>query len=117
MALGCLSKSCQQLARPRLLASSATLRRFSTGSLWNEYEDRAGPSYLDMQATTPVDPRVLDAMLPYYHGRFGNPHSRSHSYGWDAEEATEKARQQVARLINADAKEIFFTSTGTLPTL
>eukprot|EP00435_Cladocopium_sp_Y103_P035171 s226_g9.t1 len=114
MALGCLSRSCQHLSRPRLLASSApTLRRFSSGSLWNEYEDRAGPSYLDMQATTPVDPRVLDAMLPYYHGRFGNPHSRSHSYGWDAEEATEKAREQVARLINADAKEIFFTSGAT----
>ena len=70
--------------------SAVGARRFK-GSLWNEHEERDGPSYLDMQATTPVDPRVLDAMLPYYHGRFGNPHSRSHSYGWDAEEATEKA--------------------------
>eukprot|EP00913_Durusdinium_trenchii_P001902 g1760.t1 len=65
-----------------------------------------------MQATTPVDPRVLDAMLPYYHGRFGNPHSRSHSYGWDAEEAIEKAREQIARLINADAKEFFEMSNN-----
>eukprot|EP00403_Amphidinium_massartii_P014636 CAMPEP_0178411130 /NCGR_PEP_ID=MMETSP0689_2-20121128/21337_1 /TAXON_ID=160604 /ORGANISM="Amphidinium massartii, Strain CS-259" /LENGTH=451 /DNA_ID=CAMNT_0020032329 /DNA_START=46 /DNA_END=1401 /DNA_ORIENTATION=- len=74
---------------------------------------RAGPSYLDMQATTPIDPRVLDAMMPYFGGRFGNPHSRSHAYGWDAEEATETARKQVAALIGADPKEIFFTSGAT----
>jgi len=72
-----------------------------------------GPSYLDMQATTPVDPRVLDAMLPWFHARFGNPHSRSHVYGWDAEEATEAAREKVAALINANPKEIFFTSGAT----
>jgi cysteine desulfurase len=74
---------------------------------------REGPAYLDMQATTPVDPRVLDVMIPHYHHRFGNPHSRSHSYGWDAEEAAEKARRQIATLINADPKEIFFTSGAT----
>jgi len=72
-----------------------------------------GPSYLDMQATTPCDPRVLDAMMPWYHSRFGNPHSRSHAYGWEAEDATEKAREQIAKLINADPKEIFFTSGAT----
>lgn len=71
------------------------------------------PSYLDNQATTPVDPRVLDAMLPYFHSHFGNPHSRSHTYGWDAEDATEKARGQVAALVGADPREIFFTSGAT----
>jgi len=66
-----------------------------------------------MQATTPVDPRVLDAMMPWMHSRFGNPHSRSHAYGWEAEDATETARAQIAKLINADPKEIFFTSGAT----
>lgn len=75
--------------------------------------ERHGPSYLDNQATTPVDPRVLDAMLPYFHGMFGNPHSKSHLYGWEADRATEKAREQLAKLIGADAKEIFFTSGAT----
>merc|ERR1719336_3278618 len=71
------------------------------------------PSYLDTQSTSRQDPRVTDAMLPYMSTRYGNPHSKSHAYGWDAEEATEKAREQVAALINADPKEIFFTSGAT----
>jgi len=70
-------------------------------------------SYLDMSATTPVDPRVLDAMLPYMIGSFGNPHSRTHWYGWESEKAVEKAREQVASLINASPKEIIFTSGAT----
>jgi cysteine desulfurase len=69
--------------------------------------------YLDMQATTPVDPRVLDAMLPYYTEQFGNPHSRTHLYGWENEEAVEQAREHIAQLIGADAKEIVFTSGAT----
>ncbi|KAJ8042426.1 Cysteine desulfurase, mitochondrial [Holothuria leucospilota] len=69
--------------------------------------------YLDGLATTPLDPRVLDAMLPYSVSYFGNPHSRTHSYGWEAEEAVEKARGQVAKLIGADPREIIFTSGAT----
>ncbi|XP_058227091.1 cysteine desulfurase, mitochondrial [Rhododendron vialii] len=71
------------------------------------------PLYLDMQATSPVDPRVLDSMLPYYLSRFGNPHSRTHLYGWESDDAVERARSQVAALINASPKEIIFTSGAT----
>jgi cysteine desulfurase len=70
-------------------------------------------AYLDFQATTPMDPRVLDAMLPWMTGQYGNPHSRTHVYGWEAEEAVEAARGHVASLIGADAKEIIFTSGAT----
>lgn len=71
------------------------------------------PIYLDYSATTPVDPRVAKKMVPFLFERFGNPASRSHSYGWDAEEAVELAREQVAQLVNADPKEIVWTSGAT----
>lgn len=71
------------------------------------------PAYLDFQATTPMDPRVLDAMLPFMMGRYGNPHSRTHSFGWETEKAVENAREEVAKLIGCSSKEIVFTSGAT----
>ncbi|WP_103035526.1 IscS subfamily cysteine desulfurase [Castellaniella caeni] len=71
------------------------------------------PIYLDYSATTPVDERVVEAMVPWLRQRFGNPASRSHAWGWDAEEAVEQARVQVAGLIHADPREIIFTSGAT----
>ncbi|CAG8472465.1 4340_t:CDS:2 [Funneliformis caledonium] len=71
------------------------------------------PIYLDMQATTPTDPRVLDAMMPYFTQQYGNPHSRTHAYGWESEKAVETAREHVADIIGADVKDIVFTSGAT----
>ena len=71
------------------------------------------PIYLDYSATTPIDPRVADLMIPYLTEKFGNPASRSHAFGWEAEKAVEDAREQVAQLVNCDSKEIVWTSGAT----
>ncbi len=71
------------------------------------------PIYLDYSATTPVDPRVVDKMVPWLYDNFGNPASRSHAFGWESEEAVERAREEVAKLVNADPREIVWTSGAT----
>ena len=71
------------------------------------------PIYLDHHATTPTDPRVVEAMLPYFGERFGNAASRHHAFGWAARDAVEVARRQIARLIECDPRELVFTSGAT----
>lgn len=106
----------QQMSKPEVVpGANKTLQNPAAGILTDAHlmEQGTRPIYLDMQATTPTDPRVLDAMLPFLTGLYGNPHSRTHAYGWETEKATETAREHVAGLIGADAKEIVFTSGAT----
>lgn len=103
-----VSKASRVVGRALRQASSAAAATASTSG-----EPVTRPIYLDVQGTSPMDPRVVDAMLPYMMNDFGNPHSRTHAYGWKAEEAVEKARKQIADLIKADPREIVFTSGAT----
>ncbi|CAI2164165.1 10901_t:CDS:2 [Funneliformis geosporum] len=101
---------------PAIETITQTLVAPSPASLgFNETKVKKGhrPIYLDMQATTPTDPRVLDAMMPFFTQQYGNPHSRTHAYGWESEKAVEKAREHVAEIIGADVKDIVFTSGAT----
>jgi cysteine desulfurase len=82
-------------------------------SVLNDLRAPHFPIYMDYSATTPVDPRVADKMIPYLREQFGNPASRSHMYGWSAEKAVEEAREEVAKLVNADPREIIWTSGAT----
>lgn len=102
----------------RLLSTAAAAvaepyEEASSGVVMKGVRISGRPLYLDMQATSPVDPRVLDAMLPFYLHRYGNPHSRTHLYGWESDLAVESARARVAALVGASPKELVFTSGAT----
>jgi len=111
-------KSCKQLFKRAYAANAPNIVNQSVGQASinkgiADWDADIRPVYMDAQATTPLDPRVLDKMLPYSVSYYGNPHSRTHAYGWQAEDAVEDARKQVADLINADPREIIFTSGAT----
>ncbi|XP_035665624.1 cysteine desulfurase, mitochondrial-like isoform X1 [Branchiostoma floridae] len=94
-------------------SSSADAAQAAAAVKGKDTGDTMRPLYLDAQATTPLDPRVLDAMMPFTVGYYGNPHSRTHAYGWETEKAVEEARKEVADIIGADPREIVFTSGAT----
>ncbi|KDO23158.1 cysteine desulfurase [Saprolegnia parasitica CBS 223.65] len=96
-----------------VIANAHSDQVFSPGFSIKGQSSSGRAAYLDVQATSPLDPRVLDKMMPYMTHNYGNPHSRTHAFGWDADKAVEHAREQVASLIAANAKEVMFTSGAT----
>ncbi|EQC39932.1 cysteine desulfurase, mitochondrial [Saprolegnia diclina VS20] len=96
-----------------VIANAHSDQVFSPGFSIKGQSSSGRAAYLDVQATSPLDPRVLDKMMPYMTHNYGNPHSRTHAFGWDADNAVEHAREQVASLISANAKEVMFTSGAT----
>eukprot|EP00088_Acartia_fossae_P013474 TRINITY_DN1707_c0_g1_i1.p1 TRINITY_DN1707_c0_g1~~TRINITY_DN1707_c0_g1_i1.p1 ORF type:complete len:451 (-),score=99.17 TRINITY_DN1707_c0_g1_i1:252-1571(-) len=106
-----VARSILTVSKPRNFHTTCAI--YAAPAPNTQTKDDLKPLYLDAQSTTPMDPRVLDAMLPYLTSMYGNPHSRTHQYGWESEEAVETARAQVADLIGADPKEIIFTSGAT----
>jgi cysteine desulfurase len=99
---------------PSMVSSDLSIaEKRELGFSISEYAREGRPAYLDVQATSPMDPRVLDSMLPYMVGSFGNAHSKTHAYGWESEAAVEEARTSIANLIGADPREIIFTSGAT----
>lgn len=111
-----IQTAAKEQADVRLNASPDVVQSGTT-ALNHAYQENTGfgtrPIYMDMQATTPTDPRVLDTMLKYYTGLYGNPHSNTHAYGWETNKSIETARAQIASVIKADPKEIIFTSGAT----
>jgi len=101
------------LPNPTCSRAASTTAGLQQQAALKEETEELKPLYLDAQATTSLDPRVLDVMMPYWMTYYGNPHSRTHQYGWETEKAAETARAQVAALIGADPREIIFTSGAT----
>lgn len=107
----------QAETRSAAAGTASEVSNSGTSALQHAYQENTGfgtrPIYLDMQATTPTDPRVLDTMLKFYTGLFGNPHSNTHAYGWETNKEIENAREQIAKVISANSREIVFTSGAT----